>query len=181
MIVEKIETRPTWDGGAEIVLKTADRRAVQALQDKYVDGKKYVANIKQYRAKRSLDANSYYWVLVSKMAEVLSTSKVEVHNQQLSKYGALKTDKDGKLIFSLERDNDNYLQYEKRHLYPTDKTEERKGILYRWFVEIKGSSEYNTKEMSVLIDGTVQDAKEIDIETLPPDEIERMKQQWATG
>ena len=41
-----------------------------------------------------------------------------------------------------------------------------------------GSSTYNTKEMSVLIDGTVYEAKELGIETLPPDELERMKIEW---
>ena len=41
-----------------------------------------------------------------------------------------------------------------------------------------GSSTYNTKEMSVLIDGIVYEAKELGIETLPPDELERMKVEW---
>ena len=43
----------------------------------------------------------------------------------------------------------------------------------------KGSSEYDTREMSVLIDGVISEAKELDIETLPPHEIERMKQKWT--
>ena len=42
----------------------------------------------------------------------------------------------------------------------------------------KGSSEYNTKEMAVLIDGIISEAKELDIETLPPVEVERLKEMW---
>ena len=39
---------------------------------------------------------------------------------------------------------------------------------------LKGSSEYDTKEMSHLIDGLVSECKEMGIETLPPEELERM-------
>jgi hypothetical protein len=43
----------------------------------------------------------------------------------------------------------------------------------------KGSSEYNTKEMSVLIDGIISEAEAIgDIEVLPPHEIARLKEMW---
>ena len=38
----------------------------------------------------------------------------------------------------------------------------------------------DTKEMSMLIDFTVQEAKQQGIETLPPNEIERIKQLWGT-
>ena len=44
----------------------------------------------------------------------------------------------------------------------------------------KGSSEYDRKEMSILIDGIVQEAKNLDIETLPPQEIERLKELWRS-
>ena len=42
-----------------------------------------------------------------------------------------------------------------------------------------GSSEYNTQEMSVLIDGIVQEAKQLGIETLTPMELARLKDEWA--
>jgi hypothetical protein len=42
----------------------------------------------------------------------------------------------------------------------------------------KGSSEYTTLEMAVLIDGIVSEAKELGIETIPPKEIERLKTMW---
>lgn len=51
--------------------------------------------------------------------------------------------------------------------------------MYRWFYQIKGSSEYNTKEMSHLIDGIVSECKEMKIETLPPWEVERMMTAYA--
>lgn len=43
-----------------------------------------------------------------------------------------------------------------------------------------GSSQYNTREMSILIDGIVSEAKELGIETATPDELAQMKSLWAT-
>lgn len=36
----------------------------------------------------------------------------------------------------------------------------------------------DTKQMSILIDGIVQEAKQLDIETLPPAELTRLKEGW---
>ena len=43
---------------------------------------------------------------------------------------------------------------------------------------LRGSSTYNTEEMSKLIDGLVSECKEQGIETLPPEELERMMQAY---
>jgi hypothetical protein len=42
-----------------------------------------------------------------------------------------------------------------------------------------GSSTYNTKQMSRLIDAIVEDCKEMDIETLTPRELDAMKSRWG--
>ena len=42
----------------------------------------------------------------------------------------------------------------------------------------KGTSEYNTREMSIFIDGVVHEAQNLDIETKTPAEIERIKNLW---
>lgn len=43
----------------------------------------------------------------------------------------------------------------------------------------RGSHTYDTKEMSVLIDGTVADAKELGIDTITPAELQEMKERWG--
>lgn len=61
------------------------------------------------------------------------------------------------------------------HLKPTSQVKEGKGgVMYRTYMMLKGSSEYDTKEMSRLIDGLVSECKEMGIETMPPEELERM-------
>lgn len=42
---------------------------------------------KQWKEKRSLDANAYYWVLLSKLAELMKISKPRAHNIMLRRYG----------------------------------------------------------------------------------------------
>ena len=46
------------------------------------------------------------------------------------------------------------------------------------YIIYKGTSEYNTKEMSIFIDGVVQEAKQLGIETKTPKELEEMKERW---
>ena len=61
------------------------------------------------------------------------------------------------------------------HLKPTSQVKEGKGgVMYRTYMMLKGSSEYDTKEMSRLIDGLASECKEMGIETMPPEELERM-------
>ena len=48
--------------------------------------------IKKFRQKRSLNANSYFHVLVDKIAEKFQTSHAEVHNLMIARYGVIDED-----------------------------------------------------------------------------------------
>lgn len=128
--------------------------------------------IKKYRAKRSLDANAYAWVLMSKLAEVLNTSKEEVYEEMLKHYGTLYEDEDG------------YITITVKSSVPVDKLEGhwlriRGNDSYTGYAMIKGSSEYDTAEMSRFIDGIISECKDQNIQTMTPNEIEEMKQKWG--
>ena len=137
------------------------------------------AEIKKHREKRSLDANAYYWLLVGKIRKITGDSNNRIHNMMLDRYGELDRMPDGTLIPFCIRDDIDHLEFPYPHLKPTQKTLSKGGKLYRWYYQIKGSSEYNTAEMSHLIDGIVSECKEMDIETLPPEELERMINAYA--
>ena len=68
-----------------------DLRVEEDVKDLFqkLNEKRLSIKISQYRKKRSLDANAYYWQLLTKIAEVLKTSKPFMHNQMLRKYGQL--------------------------------------------------------------------------------------------
>jgi hypothetical protein len=133
------------------------------LYDKLND-KILTLEVKQYREKRSLNANNYAWKLITDIANELRTSKDEVYLLMLKRYGqSAKID--------LRKDIDASLFFEHHQAIET------KGEYTTYFVCI-GSSRYNTYEMSVFIDGIVYEAKQLNIPTETPDEIARMTSLW---
>lgn len=145
-------------------------------------GKKLSLDVKQYREKRSLDANAYYWQLLTKVAEAVKVSKPFAHNQFLRRYGQIEQ-LDGKAVYVVipdtEESENRVGEAETYHLKPTSEVKEgRDGQMYRTYMMLRGSSDYDTKEMSELISGLVSEAKDLGIETLPPDEINRMMEMW---
>jgi len=134
--------------------------------------------IKKYRAKRSLDANAYYWQLLTKLADRLKISNPCMHNILLRRYGQLE-EIGGKIAYVIIPDSEDSenkaLEAETFHIKPT--TEVNTGVdgtTYRTYKMLRGSSTYDTKEMSRLIDGLVAECREQGIDTLPPDEFNRM-------
>lgn len=136
------------------------------------DCEKLSLEIKKYREKRSLDANAYAWVLITKIAGVLNSSKEEVYEIELKKYGTL-AEEDGCPITITVLKKVDMTKIPGHWLKIKDNEK------YCGYAMIKGSSEYDTKEMSVFIDGIISDCKELGIETMTPDEIERIKAQWG--
>ena len=131
--------------------------------------KKYVLLIKEYKNKRSLSANGYYWQLVEKMAHVLNVSKDELHEELLRRYGTLLTDSDGDAVkMSTTSDVDPATSGIHCRLLGSS---ELNGETFYHYVLIKGSRYYDTKEMSCLIDGAVSEAKEMVIQTLTPEQL----------
>ena len=124
----------------------------------------YDLKIDKHRNKRSLDANNYAWYLITEIANVLRLSKEEVYLQMLKDYGqreyaSLLADVDPRRISKYYE-----LQGVFKHNSNTFKS-------YMFYV---GTSQYDSKEMSIFIDGVVQEARQLDIETLEDIEIKRL-------
>ena len=124
--------------------------------------------IKQHREKRSLTANSYAWALIGKIADVIRASKDEVYLMMLKRYGQSEV-----ISVVANVSLEGYFKY-----FDIIGQGIVNDTLFSHYRVYKGSSEYDTREMSVLIDGIISEAKELDIETLPPAEIARMKEMW---
>lgn len=142
--------------------------------------KDYTVKIEPVKRKRSLNSNAYYWQLAHQIAETKGIPYTEYHNRNLAEMGVPKL-YDGKRLWGLLPDTDWWIHQldGEDHYGPTSETEDRKGTMYRWFYQLKPSREYDTKEMYSLIDKVVQDAKELGIETMTPDEIARMNAAWG--
>lgn len=157
---------------------TLNEDARQAF-DEFKDCEKISIAIKKYRKKRSLDANAYFHVLSGKIADVLSISKPRSKNILIGRYGQPELLDDGSTaIMKTNIPVSQMMEQETLHCYPCGSKIEsgQELVFYRIY---RGSHTYDTKEMSVLIDGTVEEAKDLGIETMTPDQIKEMKQKWG--
>lgn len=131
---------------------------------------KLAIEIKKYREKRSLDANAYMWVLLEKIAEVLNTSKDELYLEMLGRYGVFTH-----IVVRPTAVNEMKEKWRVVKELGEVEVNGQKGIQLQVYF---GSSTYNTKEMSVLLNGIVDEAKSIGIETLDEQEVKRMCEKW---
>ena len=130
--------------------------------------------IKPLKERRSLNANAYFYVLLSKIAEKLHTSVNEVHNIMLSRYGYPEIIENNLVYLPLRKDIDPN-QLEGVHLKSTGHvTVNSKGTEFIQYVIMRGSHTFNTSEMAHLIDGVISEAQDLGIDTLTPEEKERM-------
>lgn len=149
----------------------------QALRDKELN-----VEIKKAIEKRSINANDYYWRYSNILAAKHNISNEEMHNILLRSYGTIDHIC-GKPITVTIPDSDEAeemtLHAATYHLKPTSQVREgRDGVMYRTYLMIKGSHEYNKEEMSRLIEGLVHECKNAGISTLTPIEVERMISAW---
>jgi len=125
----------------------------------------------QYRQKRSLNANAYLWVLLGKMADVLRADKWDIYLKMLKRYG--------KYTYIIVKPN--VVEAVKKQWREVEELgpinlKGQEGIQLLCYF---GSSTYDNAEMSVLIDGVISECKDLDIETLTPDEIQKIKEMWG--
>lgn len=162
------------DGRQILALSTKEdmRPMFDNLKDKVLS-----VEIKEYRERRSLDANAYAWKLMSKLAEELTAeaqgdiaySKDDVYLLMLQKYGQ------GGIVKIRNKDKNNILR-ELKYWEEHEKLNEENAGYYRIWV---GSSNYDSKEMSLFLNGIIADCKELGIQTETPEEIARYEEAWA--
>ena len=166
----------TGDYHVTVIVSKDQKSNMEPLNDLLNDEKVKTCKIDHYKKKRSLNANSYAWVLITEIAKVLKTSNDEVYEEMLRRYGTNATDEDGKLItMSIPAGADIsglgiHCAYIGKGMAG--------GKEFDHYRLIKGSSQYNTKEMAILIDGIVSEATELKIPTMTTSEIEKLKSSW---
>lgn len=169
-----IHITPTLDGADLILHMTGNKEPLNELV-----GNPVRLTMVKWRNKRSRDANAYFHVLVGKLADALGYSKAYVHNEMLRRYGQIQII-DGCPVYVVIKD-DNQAEVDESeyvHLKPTAQTKTGKdGKEYRTYLLLRGSHEYDTKEMATLINGVVDECKAQGIETMTPAEIEYMMKQ----
>lgn len=155
----------------EIVITPTERIEIVEAKGVIAKGKELAVEIKQYRKRRSNDANSYFWLLVGKLAAAMRTSTDEVYLLMLERYG----------VFTHIVVKPHIVEQVKKQWRTVRELGEvtvngKTGIQLQCYF---GSSTYDSLQMSVLIDGVVSECKDLGIETIPPAELESLKSQWG--
>lgn len=127
--------------------------------------KEKIFEIKEKKKKRSLTANSYYWSLLNQLASVMRMDNQECHFIMLKRYGQYE-------VVSIRSDvslHDYFKYYEE---IGKGKVNGKEFTHYKIY---KGSSQMDSKEFAVLLDGVRSECEEVGIPTLTPSEIAQLK------
>lgn len=157
-----------------LTLSINEKNAIKRMFDELRECGKLSVKLSKWREKRSLNANNYMWLLCGKLAEKLDMSAEEIYRNAIHEVGVfrpteLPADEAETILYGWSLIGKGWFG-EKLDIEP--KNGMVSAILYY------GSSRYNTKQMSRLIDNIVASCKEQGIETKTPDEITRLISLW---
>lgn len=135
-----------------------------------IEGKDLDIKVTQHRERRSLDANALMWHCIGEIAKSLTRDKWEIYLESLRKYGKYTyVLLDEKAVEKFKR-----LWRETEVVGKVD-VNGRKAVQLLCYY---GSSTYNTKEFSVLLDGIIEDMKDLGLNPPLPSDIKRSLEIW---
>ncbi|KAB0577338.1 hypothetical protein EI53_01880 [Fusobacterium naviforme] len=151
----------------------------QDFRDQYLQLKDQLLDveIQKHRDKASRNARGYLHVLINKIARAKGVSESEVKRDLVLEYGALAKDDDGQNIgFKLpaKTNVDKLWRYTKCF-----NSRWENGTLFNFYLVYKETKHYDSKEMADLIDGAIWEARQLGIETDPPEVLERYRKEWS--
>ena len=135
--------------------------------------------ISPYKEKRSLNANSYCWVLCNKIAQKLQAQKLQVSDVDIYRDAILESGYWQEMRLKPEDVEGFTKRWKQNGLgWQTEQVDyDQDGdtvVMFAYF----GSSTYNTAEMSRLINWLVQEAEQLGIETEDPEKVRQMLEYW---
>ena len=140
------------------------------LKDKEIN-----VEIKKYSKRRSLDANAYCWTLIDKIAEKTGEKKSDIYRHAIKEIGGVST-----IVCVIDAAADSLCHGWGEHGtgWMTEKVKSKiPGCtnVTLWY----GSSVYDSKQMSALINSLVQEAEAQGISTITEKEKEKLLGKWT--
>ena len=167
----KITRQFSGDYEVTLIVPKEEQNSMEPLNELLNDEKLKTCKIDHKKKRRSLNANSYAWLLITEIANKLRSSKEEIYLQMLKRYGQ------SSVVSIIDEAVPVFMKSVKYA------EEFGKGMTNgKEFTHIKvymGSSEMDTKEMAILIDGIVSEAEGLGIPTITPTEVQKLKEQWG--
>ena len=161
---EKPRIALSLDNNAEITF-TAPKSVIRCLND--MPDRPLVVTVKEYRQKRSLSQNSYLWVLLDKLGAKVDRSKEDIYKMYVKEYGVFE-------ILPIRNDAVERFKtnWSKNGLgWFCEDLGESKLKGFTKLLAYYGSSTYNTKEMTRVIEAVLQDCREQNIDVMPLSDV----------
>mgnify|MGYP004508248359 FL=1 len=139
--------------------------AEKIIQWLFQQDREKIFEIKEKKAKRTLTQNAYYWVLLHELAKALKIDNDTAHKMMLERYGVYE-------VISVQSGIDltGYFKY-----FDEIGSGTVNGKQFTHYKIFKGSSQMDSKEFAVLLDGIISDCEELGIPTLTKEEIAKLK------
>ena len=156
-------------GKVALTFVVDEKQAAINCYNKLHDAERLTIKVDKRRERRSINANNYAWALLTEIGNVMRLDKDDVYFLMLKRYGQSEmiSVKDGipigEYVKYCERAGESWLN----------------NTLFKHYRVYKGSSEFTKEEMAVFLDGVVQEAQDLDIDTRTPDEIAKLKDLWG--
>lgn len=180
MKTKSLETMRTMDDQLMIMIKVPGTKQnedkINNLKGQLEKGKDLIVDIKVHREKRSLDANAYCWILCQKIAEKIGNTKEFVYKRAIKQVGQFE-------IVPIKQDAlQRWMEvWQSRGIgWQSEVLEDSKTPDYVNTINYYGSSVYNTKEMSLLLEEIVLEAKELGIDTMTEHEQKSLLAMWES-
>lgn len=129
-----------------MLLTSKKTELIDYIRDELKDDVVYDCRITKHRDKRSAEQNALAWAYITEIANELRRDKFDIYFEMLKRYGQ-------SFIIATELDEDLLGTYFKYY----ESLPGGQYIIYR------GSSEYDSYEMTVFIDGIISEAEEMGI------------------
>ena len=165
----------------EALVTFAIRSDLGALEEelKGYGEKDITIKLSAYSPKRSLNANAYFHSLCREIGKKLEHTETYIKNGMIATYGQFDLMENGdKWIIKTNLDILKMWEQETLHTKPMGVKRENGADVF-FYAVMRPSHTYSVKEMSRLIDGTVQDAKDLGIPTISDKDMERMLNAWG--
>jgi len=159
---------------AKISFLINDKNKISTIEE--LKGLKLKISVKRDIKKRSLNANNYFWKLLQELCELAEIGTIEEYRRRIKELGIFRR-------FKIEKEN----------VKTFENMWTNQGVA--WFCEISdteiigktefkiinayyGSSSFNSKQMSRLINDLVEDCKVYGIEIKTQSEINSLLESW---
>ena len=158
-------------GKPKLTIELNEKQETMSLYDEFNREEKLSFRISKFREKRSLNANAYAWKLLTEIGNILRSNKETVYLEMLKRYGQREV-----ISVQAHIPINGFIKY-----FEEIGESSTNGKLFKHYFVFKGSSEFDKREMSIFIDGIVDEAKALGITTETPEQIAKMKSLWEAG